>query len=332
QGVRVVFRFPFRRPVGFRAPTVADAGPRTVEEQVWRCLLSLPGPGGPVAVLAELEQDQVTFDWELLADTLGVPLSAVFEAASSLFEKHIGRPLAMAEESLSSARQPGTLGPTSGAASSSGAGSGPEETDDPGEPEGLAENLAGSLDSPAGSADLGRAGLRSVESLGMMAPDEPQSPAVELSSATPRAGNSGEQIDVGSSHERRAVEPLLASRVRSGGQQRSDPADSGAAAAAAAAHLDMRQSMLADAMGSRMLPGRQPAPAATAATTTVTVAAEPRGATKPRPPSSSSSFSDLSNSSLTESAMQDALISEAMNASTMSSLLGSRVFPWSKKR
>ncbi|KAJ2791225.1 hypothetical protein H4R21_006357, partial [Coemansia helicoidea] len=281
-----------------------------------------------------LEQDQVTFDWELLADTLGVPLSEVFEAASSLFEKHIGRPLAMAEESLSSARQPGTLGPTSGAASSSGAGSGPEETDDPGEPEGLAENLAGSLDSPAGSADLGRAGLRSVESLGMMAPDEPQSPAVELSSATPRAGNSGEQIDAGSSHERRPVEPLLASRVRISGQQRGDPADSGAAAAAAAAaaHLDMRQSMLADAMGSRMLPGRQPAPAATAATTAVTTAAEPRGATKPRPPSSSSSFSDLSNSSLTESAMQDALISEAMNASTMSSLLGSRVFPWSKKR
>ncbi|KAJ1718111.1 hypothetical protein LPJ61_006846, partial [Coemansia biformis] len=82
--VRVIFRYPFKRQVGFRAPTVTEGEPRTVEEQVWRCLVSLPGPDSPLGILAELEQDQVTFDWELLADTLQVPLTEVFEAVSSL--------------------------------------------------------------------------------------------------------------------------------------------------------------------------------------------------------------------------------------------------------
>ncbi|KAJ2717003.1 hypothetical protein H4R19_000258 [Coemansia spiralis] len=338
QAVRVVFRFPFRRPEGFREPAVTDTGPRTVEEQVWRCLLSLPGSDGPQAILAELEQDQVTFDWELLAETLQVPLSAVFEAASSLFAKHMGRPLAMAEESIQLTHQQGTAHapgqaritasspstevPPAAPASRGSTHRGDSETDE----------ASQSRDSPADSVALGRAGLRSVESLGLTSHDEPQSPAVELSSITPRAGSSSELAEDSASHSRHPMEPQLEHQLHNSGPAVVAADDNGGGVTvAAAAPFDMRQSMLADAMGSRMLPDRRSLEGASATAAAPTTVEPPLDAKKP-PPSTSSSFSDLSNSSLTESAMQDALISEAMNASTMSSLLGSRVFPWAKKR
>ncbi|KAJ2393921.1 hypothetical protein GGI05_002268, partial [Coemansia sp. RSA 2603] len=47
--------------------------------------------------------------------------------------------------------------------------------------------------------------------------------------------------------------------------------------------------------------------------------------------SAGSSFSDLSDTSLTSSAMQDALLAEAMNGSTLGSILGSRMFPWGRR-
>ncbi|KAJ1718618.1 hypothetical protein LPJ61_006545, partial [Coemansia biformis] len=307
-----------------------------------------------------LEQDQVTFDWELLADTLQVPLTEVFEAVSSLFEKHMGRPLAMGDESIQFAHQlpaaaerglsrqtaemssGSTEVPGQGSAVRGGAGE--LELGSESEPESnhgrvSEQALAGRggesplVNSSAGSAEIGHAGMRSVESLGMTAPDEPQSPAVELSSLTPRAGSSSdltEEIRPATEEQRapqptgkasessggRPIEPRLARRLRDSGQQR--------VSGKTPEHVDMRQSMLADAIGSQMLPDRSPAPAAEAAAATT--------AKKNPLSSSSSSFSDLSSSSLTESAMQDALIAEAMNASTMSSLLGSRMFPWSKKR
>ncbi|KAJ2723089.1 hypothetical protein H4S00_002577, partial [Coemansia sp. D1744] len=94
--VRVIFRYPFVRPTNFSPPNIHDARVQ-LKEQVWRCLLSLPGPDLPHDILAELEHDKVTFDWELLAETLCVPLHDVFEAASSLFREHMGRELAIGE-------------------------------------------------------------------------------------------------------------------------------------------------------------------------------------------------------------------------------------------
>lgn len=94
----------------------------------------------PLDILAELEQDQVTFDWELLASTLKVTLSQVFEAASLLFFKHIGRPLQLSEEP-----PVGSLVPRH---------------------ESLGRPPSSSLDLPASTEDFDRAqGLRSVESL-----------------------------------------------------------------------------------------------------------------------------------------------------------------------
>ncbi|KAJ2901977.1 hypothetical protein GGI21_004616, partial [Coemansia aciculifera] len=98
--VHVIFRFPFKRPSDFQGPRLLPAEPWTLEEQVWRCLISLPGADQPQDILAELEQDQVTFDWELLATTLQVPLTDVFVAASNLFQQHMGRPLALIDDSV----------------------------------------------------------------------------------------------------------------------------------------------------------------------------------------------------------------------------------------
>ncbi|KAJ1729107.1 hypothetical protein LPJ72_005143 [Coemansia sp. Benny D160-2] len=103
--VHIILRYPFKRPAGFSPPQLAKTGRKwSLEEQVWRCLLSLPGPDRPQDILAELEQDEVTFDWELLATTLQVTLGQVFEAASNLFVQHLGRPLDIAEESIQFAR------------------------------------------------------------------------------------------------------------------------------------------------------------------------------------------------------------------------------------
>ncbi|KAJ2753344.1 hypothetical protein H4S06_003760, partial [Coemansia sp. BCRC 34490] len=103
--VHIILRYPFKRPVDFSPPQLAKTGNKwSLEEQVWRCLLSLPGPDRPQDILAELEQDEVTFDWELLATTLQVTLGQVFEAASNLFVQHLGRPLDIAEESIQFAR------------------------------------------------------------------------------------------------------------------------------------------------------------------------------------------------------------------------------------
>ncbi|KAJ2658823.1 hypothetical protein IWW48_003810 [Coemansia sp. RSA 1200] len=99
--VHIILRYPFKRPADFNPPQLAKAAEKwSLEEQVWRCLLSLPGPDRPQDILAELEQDEVTFDWELLATTLQVSLGQVFEAASNLFVQHLGRPLDIAEESI----------------------------------------------------------------------------------------------------------------------------------------------------------------------------------------------------------------------------------------
>ncbi|KAI7826637.1 hypothetical protein BX661DRAFT_198676 [Kickxella alabastrina] len=208
-----------------------------LEEQVWRSLCTLPGFDQPCDILGELEHDQVTFDWELLADTLNVPLKDVFEAASNLFREHMGRPLTLMDEGsfqINTARRAAR-----------------EE-----------ERNSKSV----GSGDFRQADMRSVESVGRTDEEEgsgPGSPVVELHTITPDGYEATEDDEGGS----------------------------------------MRQSMIAEAMASR----------GTSA-------------------SSSSSFSDLSEGSLTESAMQDALISEAMNGSTAMSMLGSRMFPWSRKR
>ncbi|KAJ2679228.1 hypothetical protein GGH99_005566, partial [Coemansia sp. RSA 1285] len=99
--VHIILRYPFKRPADFSPPQLTKTGKKwSLEEQVWRCLLSLPGPDRPQDILAELEQDEVTFDWELLATTLEVTLGQVFEAASNLFVQHLGRPLDIAEESI----------------------------------------------------------------------------------------------------------------------------------------------------------------------------------------------------------------------------------------
>ncbi|KAJ2886947.1 hypothetical protein H4R27_000270 [Coemansia aciculifera] len=325
--VHVIFRFPFKRPEGFQPPQLAPASPLTLEEQVWRCLISLPGPDRPQDILAELEQDQVTFDWELLASTLQVPLSDVFVAASNLFQQHIGRPLTLVEDSVQmlarySARseevaedvvfsQQPSLVPRH------------ELVRD--------QSQHSSLDAPANTRDFEQAGLlQSVESLGNgVARAGSSSPVVELDTATPDdsyrsrydAGDDGEQKSLRGAN----VDSDLSMRTAP------NPVIQHSYTSEVGDEDGMRQSLIAEAMASRVhhpsrhgpREQRPQAPAATAGNT----------ASNQKPASSSSSFSDLSNSSLTESAMQDALISEAMNASTaMSSLLGSRMFPWSKKR
>ncbi|KAJ2449512.1 hypothetical protein EV183_004856 [Coemansia sp. RSA 2336] len=279
--VRLILRFPYKRPEDFVQPQVQPADPFSVEEQVWRCLLSLPGPDQPQDILAELEQDQVTFDWELLAETLKVPLAEVFEAASSLFYKHMGRPLELGEQGIQLTPAPPLaveqlLENTDESSSSSNArlrqAAQMTESIIVKEPAEYGSDNASShsTDHPANSREF--TGLRSVESLGNGEQAEaPGSPAVELSTATPTNNHGSQQLDSQSVELEQPTE-LLAQDHSNHKQER-------------------------------------------------------------RVSSSSSSFSDLSNSSLTESAMQDALISEGMNASTaMSSLLGSRMFPWSKKR
>ncbi|KAJ2792048.1 hypothetical protein H4R20_006792, partial [Coemansia guatemalensis] len=224
--VRVIFRFPFKRPEGFRAPEVLAADEWTVEERVWRCLLSLPGPDRPQDILAELEQEQVTFDWELLAQTLEVPLGEVFEAASALFERHMGRPLVQIEESiqftsdkqqmesrvmeepqseslLPRANEP--VASVEGGAMSLASGSIQQNTTQQHQQQqekqyhtSASASSSHSLDNPANSQDFERTGLRSVESLGdgLDRNNDPGSPAVELDAATPRAGGSMRQMDI----------------------------------------------------------------------------------------------------------------------------------------
>ncbi|KAJ1869307.1 hypothetical protein LPJ55_005447 [Coemansia sp. RSA 990] len=318
--VRLILRFPYKRPEDFVQPQVQPADPFSVEEQVWRCLLSLPGPDRPQDILAELEQDQVTFDWELLAETLKVPLAEVFEAASSLFYKHMGRPLELGEQGIQLTPAPPLaveqlLESTDNGSSSDNAQ--PQQRAQMTESiivKEPAENESGStsshsLDHPANSRDF--TGLRSVESLGNGEQAEaPGSPAVELSIATPNNNHGSQQLDSQSVEVEQPTE-LLA-------QEQSDV---------------MRESMLADAMGSRFLPSTQVARGPQTRVQQMQRHIQKQHKQEQRVSSASSSFSDLSSSSLTESAMQDALISEGMNASTaMSSLLGSRMFPWSKKR
>ncbi|KAJ2485712.1 hypothetical protein IWW37_005865 [Coemansia sp. RSA 2050] len=310
--VHVIFRFPFNRPADFQPPQLAAASPPTLEEQVWRCLLSLPGPDRPQDILAELEQDQVTFDWELLATTLQVPLSEVFTAASNLFQHHIGRPLVLVEDSVPMLARHSTEEPAMDSQQRSLV---PRHE--------LEGNQSPSLDAPA-TGSFEQAGLlQSVESLGNAVPRAgSSSPVVELDTATP------ERSQYGDGGQKRIVDSDLSMRTAPNlGARRSYAPEVGD-------EDFMRQSLIAEAMASRVHPNRratseqqqQPPPAA------LTAAAGSTPANR-KPASASSSFSDLSNSSLTESAMQDALISEAMNASTaMSSLLGSRMFPWSKKR
>ncbi|KAJ2398249.1 hypothetical protein GGI05_000198, partial [Coemansia sp. RSA 2603] len=63
QIVHVVFRYPFERPSNFAAPQVTSAYSQ-LADQVWQRLTELSPT--PTDILAELEQDQVTFDWEQL--------------------------------------------------------------------------------------------------------------------------------------------------------------------------------------------------------------------------------------------------------------------------
>ncbi|KAJ2742694.1 hypothetical protein GGI20_004292 [Coemansia sp. BCRC 34301] len=324
--VHVIFRFPFKRPSEeFQLPRLVPAEPWTLEEQVWRCLLSLPGPDQPHDILAELEQDQVTFDWELLASTLQVPLTDVFVAASNLFQQHLGRPLELVEDSMQ------MLGRHSSRLDHGSK----EQRYEEGGGEGVAvcseqrgfvphhelkrdQSHESLLDAPADARDFEQTGLQSVESLGNgIARAGSSSPVVELNTATPdnevhrsQVGADGAHEQAGSQRLNIQTEPDL-SDWRSRTSELGDEEDG------------MRQSLLAEAMASRVHQHQQPAHNPPPVSTR----------TGREPPTTSSSFSDLSNSSLTESAMQDALISEAMNASTaMSSLLGSRMFPWSKKR
>ncbi|KAJ2030306.1 hypothetical protein IWW57_001252 [Coemansia sp. S610] len=302
--VHVIFRFPFNRPADFRPPQLVPPPPPTLEEQVWRCLLSLPGPDRPHDILAELEQDQVTFDWELLATTLQVPLSEVFTAASNLFLYHIGRPLTLVEDSVPMLARHSIQEP---APSSQQPSLVPRHE--------LEGDQSPSLDAPA-TGDFEQAGLlQSVESLGNAAVRaESSSPVVELDTATPDRSqyDSSQQKDVVESDLMTQTAPNLGARHSYAPETGDEDF--------------MRQSLIAEAMASRVhhnrrTTGEQPPPTTTTGNTA-----------KGKAASASSSFSDLSNSSLTESAMQDALISEAMNASTAMSLLGSRMFPWSKKR
>ncbi|KAJ1878765.1 hypothetical protein LPJ57_003229 [Coemansia sp. RSA 486] len=283
--VHVIFRYPFKRPASFVEPTVTSSITYTLEEKVWRFLRALPGPDQPGDILAELEQDQVTFDWELLATTLQEPLARVFEAASNLFNRHMGRPLVLLADSSS-------LG-----------GAGLQTNYVRAAVVGSSELTDGEGAEVAGSRDFERAGLRSVESLGRS--QESGSPVVGLSMVTPR-------------DEKTEGSLLLAEQSPDGVEE--DDA--------------MRQSLIAEAMAERVqqhvVGVRSGAPLATIRESPATATERPEAGSSSR----SSSFSDLSsNNSLTESAMQDAMLAETMNGSTvMSSILGSRMFPWTKRR
>ncbi|KAJ2830743.1 hypothetical protein FBU31_002436 [Coemansia sp. 'formosensis'] len=325
--VHVIFRFPFKRPTDFQPPKLAPASPLTLEEQVWRCLISLPGPDRPQDILAELEQDQVTFDWELLASTLQVPLSDVFVAASNLFQQHIGRPLTLVEDSVPMLARHSVL-PSSEVAQDA-VYSQQQRSLVPRHELTRTQSQHSSLDAPANAKDFEQAGLlQSVESLDNgVARAGSSSPVVELDTATPDNAYRS-RYDAGSEHRSLAganVESDLSMRTAP------NPVIPRSFTSELGDEDGMRQSLIAEAMASRVhhpsrreASGQRPHPP---------VATTGNAAPNGKPASTSSSFSDLSNSSLTESAMQDALISEAMNASTaMSSLLGSRMFPWSKKR
>ncbi|KAJ2604151.1 hypothetical protein H4R99_001982 [Coemansia sp. RSA 1722] len=290
--VHVIFRYPFKRPASFVEPTVTSSITYTLEEKVWRFLRALPGPDQPGDILAELEQDQVTFDWELLATTLQEPLARVFEAASNLFNRHMGRPLVLLADNSSS------LG-----------GAGLQTNYVRAAVVGSSELTDGEGAEAAGSRDFERAGLRSVESLGRS--QESGSPVVGLSMVTPR-------------DEKTEGSLLLAEQSPDGVEE-----DDG-----------MRQSLIAEAMAERVqqhvVGVRSGAPLTTIRESPATATATATATERPEAGSSSrsSSFSDLSsNNSLTESAMQDAMLAETMNGSTvMSSILGSRMFPWTKRR
>ncbi|KAJ2556588.1 hypothetical protein EV175_001905 [Coemansia sp. RSA 1933] len=424
--VHIILRYPFKRPADFQPPQLKPVAEEewSLEEQVWRCLLSLPGPDLPQDILAELEQDEVTFDWELLASTLQVSLSQVFEAASNLFARHLGRPLDIAEESIqytrnidreqqvyrdeqkaasskegnpisvAAALDDGVMHTTSApaevrahSASDNNQGLGVaaavgnilQETCNSEPPPAMPLSMrtdrrsSDSLDRPLDASDFDRTGLRSVESLGRDGTNgESVSPAVDLGTATPdnASDSSGGGQNEENNHpqdsdrsmqtasitiQKRNHVPAPDPMVESQFPQKS-PANRGPFTHTED-HDDqlMRQSMLADAMGSRFEPSTGYAQARRNTTSARSppsnkenrrerhTGAQPSNAAarrsstcdekQPDSDASSLSFSDLSASSLTESAMQDALLSEAMNASTtMSSILGSRMFPWSKKK
>ncbi|KAJ1795667.1 hypothetical protein LPJ59_004215 [Coemansia sp. RSA 2399] len=421
--VHVIFRYPFKRPADFQPPQLKQTAEEwSLEEQVWRCLLSLPGPDRPQDILAELEQDEVTFDWELLASTLQVSLSQVFEAASNLFVQHLGRPLDIVEESIQytrntereqqmydyeqaagNSKEVDSDGVHASSAPAEGQHSGGrddqnlvaavgdalQEAHNSEPPPKVSVPMRAdihssvSLDLPPDASDFDRAGLRSVESLGRdEGNEESTSPAVDLGTSTPDdASDNGDRpneddnrtsypqdsdrsMQTASITTRRkdvpAPNPMTESR-----HLQNIPALANKGLAMHAESPDdqlMRQSMLADAMGSQFEPAGY---TQTRRNTTADIRPPPsrqhrhhrrekqvnempslnnrdsqrpahsstRDEKQPDSDASSLSFSDLSASSLTESAMQDALLSEAMNASTtMSSILGSRVFPWSKKK
>ncbi|KAJ2858862.1 hypothetical protein GGI22_003182 [Coemansia erecta] len=240
-----------------------------------------------------------------------------------------------------------------------------------------------SLDLPPDASDFDRAGLRSVESLGRdEGNEESTSPAVDLGTATPEDasdnGNQPNEAENRTSYPQDSDRSMQTASITTGQKDvpvpipmaESQHLQKGPALAkrGLAIHTEnsddqlMRQSMLADAMGSRFEPAGY---TQTRRKTTADIRPPPnrhhrhhrrekqvseiaslsnrdsqrrthssgRDEKQPDSDASSLSFSDLSASSLTESAMQDALLSEAMNASTtMSSILGSRVFPWSKKK
>ncbi|KAJ2723180.1 hypothetical protein GGI07_002815 [Coemansia sp. Benny D115] len=285
--VHIVLKFPFKRPENFQPPLIVTNPPISLDEQVWRCLCSLPGSDDrPQDILAELEMDQVTFDWELLADTLQVSMAQVFEAAQVLFEKHMGRPLRLVEDSSTGFQIPNRRSIQI--------------------PRQSIEQQSTELENNVATVD----GMKSVESLGREEEDdEPgSSPVVALSTVTPPERN--EDVDE--------------SRQSFGDSQYADRLVDGARNMS----LDedtpdyLRQSLIAEAMASRV--HQQPF--------NQQQQNVPTKVSLSNISSKSSSFSDLSNTSLTESAMQDALLSEAMNGSTAMSMLGSRMFPWSKKR
>ncbi|KAI9501120.1 hypothetical protein BX070DRAFT_229433 [Coemansia spiralis] len=402
KSVHIIFRYPFKRPDGFQPPRIKPAIEEwCLEEQVWRCLLALPGPDSPEDILAELEQDQVTFDWELLASTLQVSLDEVFQAASNLFAQHLGRSLNLVEDSIQFtsnkqlhidsvdriASDGRTFHTSSAPVGIHSAGNelkvdvGLQEVHNSEPPAGTASVVRKrrsslSLDLSPDASDFDRAGLRSVESLGGEgAEDGSVSPVVNLNIATPDGTSDGQQSggkndsqiacqeDSDRSMQTASVkEPNILSVTSDmmGSQQvhrnASPPANDKTTRIAASYSRDddqmMRQSMLAEAMGSRLQPaeyGRNHHASSNSVpqrqrqqqqvlpprfqSATSTYSSSSGRVQNADSMASSSSFSDLSSSSLTESAMQDALISEAMNASTaMSSILGSRVFPWSRKK
>ncbi|KAJ1931941.1 hypothetical protein FBU59_006540, partial [Linderina macrospora] len=333
--VNLIIRFPFKRPADFRPPTITEHSHRTLEEQVWRYLLSIPGQRQPLDILSEIEEDEVTFDWGLLAQELSAPLHDVLAAAASLFERHVGRSLKLADsevqitarsavEQFTAYTREAQQSPPKAAASKS-----PKEDSGSG------------LDDPVDTQDLENAGLRSVESLGGQS--EAPSPVVELSTTTPPAETSLEasiREAVDSDHSMRTASAVAA---RISLAQRSMEPDRGAAMSYQGRNRESPLSFRGSPMEPRSLQqwrnesgGRvesvrmRSAEASAEASASkqvdpnvseVQIAGDP--VEEQKSASSMGSFSDLSDSSITESALQDALISEAMNASTtgMSSML-----------